>query len=231
MKRQLANLSLFAAAAFILAACGGPSSPPTGAGRVAFSSLSNGQSVAVGSVLQVQGTVLDGASVSLSLDGGAAVPATVTEGQGGRSNWSAELGILASGGHELTATANMADGSTETSTVTFSVDPGEADGIWEGIFENYNATTDERTASGTLYVRYDQGKYLIRWDVNSYIGDTDGWDLLDGDGLRIRATYYPVGSVNSAGHAVPEEQVEYHLTVQDAGNTFVFEGYVSRGSD
>ncbi len=231
MNSSLRILAVVISISFLAAACSNVSlQPPEARGILIEAPLQN-QDFPAGVTVQAAGTVLDGGTVTYTLDGGPAVSATLAAAsQEGRRRWTAELSGLAVGSHTVTATAHDLEGGPHTATVVFDVIPADAvqpAGSWQGLFFLYNSG-GELTVEGTMLVLYNSKQFRMRFDVNEIRGTTEGWDLIDTAGFRMTGTYVPVGGTDSEGNVTTREIVEYHGQGEGANGSYSMRGSVTR---
>ena len=194
----------------LLAACGGGVHTPA-ASLVITSPAANAQFV-MGSNVTVQGTVVEGATVSVVIGTSAPVAASLQAPANGRQAWTATVTAPAVGSQTITATATGADIGTVEAKVSVTVTQVQPFGGWQGTFLMDRTATGQPHMEGTMIVWYGS-KWFRMYFVGTTIevhGTTDGWDLVDNDGFRMVGTYYPAGSPDSNGQPSDEAWVEYY---------------------
>ncbi len=199
----------------LLVACGktpAPGQQPE-SGLLEISVPHSGQNFAAGVVITASGTVPDGASAMVSIDGSTPVAAVMADAaHEGRRLWTAELSGLPAGAHTISITAEVAGEVLQSEVVPFHVvaaEDVEPAGQWDGAFVLYDRN-DEVSVEGTMQVFYGTKSFRMRFDVNEITGTTDGWDLIDSNDFRMTGTYIPAGGTNRLGEVIDREKVEYH---------------------
>lgn len=194
----------------LLAACGGGVQTPA-ADLVITSPAANAQFV-TGSAITVQGTVVKGATVTVSIGTSAPVAAALQAPANGRQAWTATLAAPAVGAQTITATAAGTDIGTTEATVTVTVMQQQPFGGWQGTFLMDRSATGLPNMEGTMIVWYGSKWFRMYFGGTTIevYGTTDGWDLVDDAGFRMVGTYYPAGSTDSNGYTSDEAWVEYY---------------------
>jgi len=203
---SLVTVSIFT----LLAACGGGVQAPA-ADLVISSPAANAQFV-TGSPITVQGTVVEGASVTVSIGTSAAVAATLQAPANGRQAWTATLTAPAVGSQTITAIATGAGIGTAEAKVTVAITQVQPFGGWQGTFLMDRTAIGQTPMQGTMIVWYGSKWFRMYFGGTTIEvhGTTDGWDLVDNDGFRMVGTYYPAGSPDSNGQPSDEAWVEYY---------------------
>lgn len=213
--------------AALLSACGGQPQPKPPLAAVEITSPQANQEFLSASIIVVEGSVLDGASIEVVIGGGTPVTATLAEASAGRRTWSAELTAPAPGSHTITATANGLEGGAATASVAVKIVALQASGRWDGEFAVYEGTDDrEKVTGGSMVVLYGRNWFRMYFGAIEVNGTTDNWDLIDKEGFRIRGTYHAAGETNRRGDVMREPWVDYDAIMADGK---IIEGTATRG--
>lgn len=208
----------------LLAACGTGQQTPT-ADVVITSPQPNAQ-IVTGSPVVVEGTVVEGAEVTVSIGSAAPVAATLLAPASGRRPWHAEVTAPAVGSATITATATGAGFGSAEAEVPVSIVALQPFGMWQGMF-----TIDRRPNGGEL----EEGGTMVVWYGTSWwrmyfahaaievYGTTSGWDLVDNSGFRLVGTYHAAGETNQDGYVMDEPWVDYYAVLS---NGDIIEGTV-----
>lgn len=208
----------------LLSACGAQPQPQPQA-EVVITSPQPDQEFVAGSAILVEGSVVDGAGVEVTVGGGAPVTATLAAASAGRRAWSAELAAPAPGSHTITATATGLAGGPNTASVAVKTTALRASSRWDGEFGVYDGTPErEKITGGSMVVLYSNNWFRMFFGAIEVTGTTDDWDLIDKEGFRITGTYHAAGEANRDGNVMSEPFVEYDAVL--AGGEII-EGYAT----
>lgn len=193
----------------LLAACSGGPAPVTD--LVITSPKTNAQ-VVTGTAIEVKGSVVAGAQVSVAIGAAAPVKATLLAAVNGRQEWSAQLTAPAIGDHIISVTANGPDIGSVTATVTVKVTQVQPYGGWQGLFTMDRSAVGQPNTQGTMIVWYSHKWFRLYFggttvEVN---GVTEGWDLIDNDGFRMVGTYHAAGEKDDNGTVRDEPWIDYY---------------------